>query len=265
MRQSFVLLLFSSPWLACAPPPDLGGADTGAVNASADGMDGADGADDTATDDDGGGEGVPGADLDVALLDRSAPGGECGFPTAGDAGYGTAVGQRLENNAAFQLIDCEGNTLQLADFLCEREGGGYNAGILLNLGAGWCAPCQEETLEFPELYAEYHDRGIEIVQVMFQDWTAQAPTKSFCEDWSTGMWNADGSSTDVGLSLQFPVLVDQVNDWTAIYLQDPQSATPVNMLIDANGNIRWKIEGQKPDVATLRAQFDLVLANPYGG
>jgi hypothetical protein len=37
------------------------------------------------------------------------------------------------------------------------------------------------------------------------------------------------------------------------------------MLIDANGNIRWKTEGQKPDPAILRTQFQLVLDDPYGG
>ncbi len=260
MRQSSLLLVVSAGALACAPPPDLGGLDTGAADASAEGMGG--GGESVG---DEGEDALAGADLDASRLDRTGAGGRCGFPSPGDAGYGTDVGQRLENNAGLQLVDCEGNPLQLADFFCERDGGGYNAAILLNIGAGWCAPCQEETREFPELYAEYHDRGIELVQVLFQDWTAQAPTKTFCADWSAGMWHSGGQTQDVGLDLPFPVLLDQVNDWTAVYLQDPQSATPVNMLIDANGNIRWKLEGQKPDVATLRTQLDLVLANPYGG
>jgi thiol-disulfide isomerase/thioredoxin len=258
MRQSFLLFTSSLVLGACAPPPDLGG---GATD------DAADAAGDDATDDgvDGGTAGGPaGVSLDAARLDRSGEGGRCGFPSAGPEGYGANVGQRLANSAAFQLIDCEGNVVQLADYFCEREGGGYNAGVLINIGAGWCAPCQEETREFPELYEEFHDQGIEFVQVLFQDWNAQAPTKTFCSDWSTGQWSGADGAQDVGLDLQFPVLLDQVNDWTAIYLQDPQSATPVNMLLDANGNIRWKIEGQKPDPAVLRAQFGLVLADPYG-
>lgn len=245
--------MVASTALGCAPPPVIPGSDDTGAQASGDG-------DSTA------GAAMDGAALDPLMLDRSESAGPCGYPGPGDAGYGTDVGQRLADSGSFELIDCEGNPFSLADFMCEREGGGYNAGVLLNLGAGWCGPCQEETLEFPEVYEEYHSRGIEIVQVMFQDWDAQAPTRSFCSDWSEGQWRtgADGSVQDVGVRLHFPVLLDQINDWTSIYLQDPQSATPVNILIDANGNIRWKLEGQQPELDLLRAQFDLVLADPYG-
>ena len=203
--------------------------------------------------------------LDVERLDRSADTGPCGYPGPGSSGYGTGVGQRLANSDGFSLVDCAGTPHTLADFMCERnEGGGdFNRGVLVNLGAGWCGPCQEETLELPELYAEYRDRGIEIVQVMFQDWDAQAPTKSFCREWSTGQWDEIGMAPE-GLALEYPVLLDQIFDWTSIYLQDPQAATPVNLLIDANGNIRWKSEGQKVGLPTLRTQLDLVLEDPYG-
>ena len=203
--------------------------------------------------------------LDPARLDRSAEGGPCGYPGEGAAGYGTDVGQRLANSDGFTLIDCDGTERTLGDFLCERtEGAGdFNRGVLVNIGAGWCGPCQEETLEFPELYEEFHGEGIEIVQIMFQDWDAQSPTRGFCSDWTTGQWGEAGLQPE-GLSLAFPVLIDQIFDWTSIYLQDPQSATPVNLLIDANANIRWKSEGQKVGLPTLRAQLRLVLDDPYG-
>lgn len=219
--------------LACAPPPDLPGA--------------------------GGG-----ADLDVAQLDRESPGGACGHPSAGDAGYGVGVGQRLANNGELALVDCEGGDIELADFFCERDDGVFNRGIFINIGAGWCAPCQEETLELPPLYDEFHPRGIEFVQVLFQDWNAQAPTKQFCSDWRDGDWvAADGAEVDADTRLRFPVVMDQYFEWTAGYLADPASATPMNILVDANGNIRWKLEGQKPDLAVLRSQFELVIGDPY--
>jgi len=205
------------------------------------------------------------AALDVERLDRSVAEGPCGYPAEGASGYGTDVGERLANSEAFTLIDCDGNQHTLADYLCERsEGAGdFNRGVLINIGAGWCGPCQEETLEFPELYDEFHDQGIEIVQIMFQDWEAQSPTRTFCSDWTTGQWGEVGLSPE-GLSLRYPVLLDQIFDWTSIYLQDPQAATPVNILIDANANIRWKSEGQKIGLPTLRAQLQLVLDDPYG-
>jgi hypothetical protein len=120
-------------------------------------------------------------------------------------------------------------------------------------------------LEFPELYEEFHDRGIEFLQVLYQDWNAQTPTSTFCSDWSAGRWVGEGGSIEmVDIDVQYPVVIDQVFDWTSLYLQDPASATPVNMLVDANGNIRWKVEGQRPDPAVLRSQFELVIADPYG-
>lgn len=244
--------------LGCAPPPELGPS-----MATAAGEPGDSTADEGDAGDPDEGAGVA---LDETRLDRTEGVGACGFPSPGDAGYGGEVGQRLANNDGLRLVGCDGEAVELADFLCERAAGGYSAGILVNIGAGWCGPCQDETLEFPELYEEFHGRGIEIVQVLFQDWTAQAPTRAFCEDWSAGRWlvGDDASKEDVGVRIEFPVVLDQTGDWTARYLQDPESATPVNMLLDANGNIRWKAEGQKPDLATLRAQLELVLADPYG-
>lgn len=230
--NTFVFGVLAAVPLACAPPPDIGNTAAG--------------------------------DLDTARLDRESPGGACGHPSAGDAGYGVGVGQRLANNGDLALVDCEGGDIELADFFCERDDGVFNRGIFINIGAGWCAPCQEETLEFAPLYDEFHPRGIEFVQVLFQDWNAQAPTKQFCSDWRDGQWvSVDGDEVQADARLPFPVVMDQYFEWTAEYLSDPASATPMNILVDANGNIRWKLEGQKPDLAVLRSQFELVIGEPY--
>jgi thiol-disulfide isomerase/thioredoxin len=220
--------------IGCAPPPDFG--------------------------DDGTSEGG----IDEARLDRDASEGRCGYPSAGSSGYGIEVGQRLANSTTFELQTCDGTRVELSDWFCRRddEYGDFNRGILLNIGAGWCGPCQEETLKLPELYEEYHDQGIEIVQVMFQDWTGQAPDAQFCTDWATGQWAVDGG--DLAVELAYPVVLDESFDWASQYISDTMAAAPVNLLVDANGNIRWQVQGQKPDLAVLRTQLDLVLADPYG-
>lgn len=228
-----LLVLASTSFVACAPPPETDDPVTTA--------------DPT---DDGPGSADP---LDPAQLDRSEDGGECGYPSGP---YGTDVGERLANSAGFNLESCGGDVFDFDAVMCPDEG---HKAVLINIGAGWCGPCQEETLEFPELYDAYADQGLEIVQVMFQDWTAQLPTSSFCEDWVSGQWEGG----EVDLSLEFPVLLDQTNAWTGVYLQDPQAATPINLLIDANGNIRWKSEGQKVPSNVLRTQIEAVLASPY--
>lgn len=248
-------LCLSLALIGCAPPPDLGGDES---SSSASPTVGPGTADDSSGDEPTGSplEG----DLDPARLDRSVDEGPCGYPGPGPGGYGVEVGQRMANNTTQLLENCDEESVQLADFMCARSDGKNNRAILVNIGAGWCLPCQAETLEFPELYDEYRAQGLEIVQVMFQDWEAFAPTDGFCDDWSSGDWSAGGA---MGVPLEFPVLVDQVFDWGSIYLQDPQAATPINMLIDANGNIRWKLEAQQPSLEVLRAQIDLILEEPY--
>lgn len=220
---------------ACAPPPDFG--------------------------DDGPGDGA----IDETRLDRSTDGGRCGYPSAGPRGYGIEVGQRLANNATFELLTCDGAPVELADWFCRRDDayGDFNRGILVNIGAGWCGPCQEESLELPELYEELHDQGIEVVQVMFQDWTGQTPTAAFCADWSAGEWAED--ATGAAVPLPWPVVRDESFDWSSQFLPETMAAAPANLLVDANGNIRWQLQGQKPDLAVLRTQLELVLADPYGG
>lgn len=231
-RRAF-LVLASASVAACAPPPDTGD-DTGATaNPTGNGSGGSGG-------------------LDQSQLDRSVD-GQCGYP-AGP--YGTRVGDRLSNTLGFNLEGCDGDVVEFDSFMCPEAG---NKALLINIGAGWCGPCQEETLEFPELYDEFESQGLEIVQVLFQDWTSQLPTSSFCDDWVRGEW--EGGAVD--LDLAFPVLVDQTNEWTGVYLQNPEAATPINILIDANGNIRWKSEGQKVPLNVLRAQINAVLASPY--
>lgn len=223
--------------VGCAPPPEID-ANQSALATPMSGPD------------DGGG-----GDLDESKLDRE----EDGYPSAGREGYGTEVGERLANSDGLQLRDCDGEVRDFEEFFAVRDDGKYNRGILVNIGAGWCGPCQDETLEFTEVYEDYHDEGIEFVQVLYQDWSAQAPTTDFCEEWRTGKW--EGESVDI--DLPFPVFIDQINDWTSVYLQDPASATPINMLVDANANIRFKSVGVKLEPGDLRTQLDLVMGAPY--
>lgn len=241
--------------LGCAPPPMIGGDD----DTSTSGPDGSEGMEVTSADSTGTGSQST-CELDPALLDRMAEGGACGYPGPGPSGYGTEVGQRLANNTDEQLSTCDGEPVELADYLCSGEDGPCNRVLLVNIGAGWCLPCQAETLEFPELYEEFHDQGLEIVQVLYQDWVASAPTGAFCNDWASGNWSGGGGQ---GVALDFPVIMDQAFDWGSIYLQDPAAATPINMLIDANGNIRWKLEAQQAPLEVLRAQIELILEDPY--
>jgi len=195
--------------------------------------------------------------VDEARLDRSEALGECGYPGPGPNGYGTEVNQRIAN---FGVVDCELEAVEFADLFCPRDApspayADYNKAILLSIGAGWCEPCKTKTAELmPEIYDPLYEQGLAVVQVMFQDEQAMPPSSSFCRIWRDELFDEP---------LGFPVWLDQSFAWADEFLLDPQAATPVTMLIDANGNIRWKVEGQHPKDTYEQAL--LVLSSPYGG
>lgn len=192
--------------------------------------------------------------LDPELLDREVNLGPCGYPSAGDTGYGLEIGHRLDDISG--LIDCDGNPVQLADSFCPREDdyGDYNRVVLVSLGAGWCGPCIEETEHLMgDVYVPLHDDGVEIVQILFQDEQGLPPTKSFCMQWREETFDDP---------LAFPVVLDQTATWSDEVLSETGGALPMNFLLDANANIRWRALGENP--ADLVEQIEAVRSAPYG-
>ena len=166
--------------------------------------------------------------VDESRLDRSEQLGPCGYPGPGVDGYGTELGQRL---ADFTLIDCEGEEFQFAELMCKRDDayGDYNRAILLSIGAGWCEPCIEETeiLE-AEINQPYCGGGLRVVQALFQDEDGGPATKFACSQWRERF------------GLTFPVL----QDWQFITRKYFEAAqTPLNLLVDKNGVIRFRSTG----------------------
>lgn len=136
--------------------------------------------------------------------------------------YGTEVGELFED---ITLDDCDGNPVTFGDIL------GQSQLTLFNIGAGWCQPCVEESQKLDaDVFRAFCGRGLRVVQVLFQDEDAEVATKLFCSDWRQQF------------SLSFPVLVDPLFA-TGKYFQSVQSQTPINFLIDTNGEIVFKETG----------------------
>lgn len=171
----------------------------------------------------------------------------CGYPGPGAQGRGFNLGQRMEN---FVLTDCEGTEREFAEFFQAREDdyGEHNRVHLLSLAAGWCQPCIEETQTFPALYAEAHPRGLELVQVLFQDAQAQPPTLSWCRDWRDTY------------GLENPVFADQIGDLSNALMHS--GGLPVTLLIDANANIRFVEIASIP--MDIEGEIEAVLESPCG-
>jgi cytochrome c biogenesis protein CcmG/thiol:disulfide interchange protein DsbE len=71
----------------------------------------------------------------------------------------------------FTLKDINGADVRLADYKGKV--------VLLNFWATWCGPCKVEIPEFVELYAEYKDRGFEILGVLANDTPAPDQLRTF--------------------------------------------------------------------------------------
>ncbi|HSC39680.1 MAG TPA: TlpA disulfide reductase family protein [Chitinophagaceae bacterium] len=93
------------------------------------------------------------------------------FPAAvKQSSYGKAIAEALENRkkgvpgavaAGFSTTDINGQPLSLADFK-----GKY---VLVDFWASWCVPCRKGNPHLKELYAQYKDKGFEVIGVSDDD------------------------------------------------------------------------------------------------
>ena len=92
-----------------------------------------------------------------------------GFYQTGERTTGLSVGQlapELEgavDGRTEPLRDLDGDVISLESL--------RGSPVWLNFFATWCPPCQEETPVLRDTYAEYHDRGLELVAVSVQEST----------------------------------------------------------------------------------------------
>ena len=84
--------------------------------------------------------------------------------------YGKAIAEDLENRkkgvpgavaAGFSTTDINGQPLSLSDFK-----GKY---VLVDFWASWCVPCRKGNPHLKELYAQYKDKGFEVIGVSDDD------------------------------------------------------------------------------------------------
>ncbi len=150
--------------------------------------------------------------------------------------YGTDVGDTFED---ITLDDCDGAPVNFGDILGQSEL------TLFTIGAGWCEPCIEEseTLD-SEIFRSFCGRGLRVVQVLFQDDQSRAATGLFCQQWKERF------------EMSFPVLKDPLFE-TDRFFSDITAQTPVNVLVDSQGEIVFKEVGTP--AADLPQRIDALL------
>ncbi len=160
--------------------------------------------------------GADGGPLPPSCSVTEAP---AGFPYP-TGPYGSDVGAVFED---LTLEDCDGTPVSFGSVLAGAEL------VLFNVGAGWCQPCIEEskTLE-AAIFRPFCCRGLRAVQVLFQDEESRPATKLFCRQWKERF------------GISFPVLVDPLFSTQRLF---DRGQTPLNLLIDSSGVIRYRETG----------------------
>ncbi|MEN8222564.1 MAG: TlpA disulfide reductase family protein [Acidobacteriota bacterium] len=100
--------------------------------------------------------------------------------------------------------------------------------ILLNLSAMWCSPCRSEASELMEIYNTYKERGLEIVQCIYQDEEGNATDQSDIQRWINEFL------------LSFTVLTDPDSSLTGFFNFD---GIPFNIIIGRDFVIRYRRSG----------------------
>lgn len=133
---------------------------------------------------DGGGSGAGGSDdpyakeyaggYNVNTCGENLP--EAGSPTGASNGSFDmwAPGDILPN---YTFTDQNGEQVELYSF-CGNH-------VMLAFGAMWCPPCQDAAAEAQALQDEYADRGFQLIEVLIENSSGDAPSQSDLQSWQS--------------------------------------------------------------------------------
>ncbi|MBN2497973.1 MAG: redoxin domain-containing protein [Deltaproteobacteria bacterium] len=163
--------------------------------------------------------------------------------------YGTAYGETAENIQVERCI-CDGDepqggeALELADYLGAKA-------VLITVHAGWCTYCKQQSASMQhDLYEPYHDRGLEIMLVLFQD-DRRREDRDLLLDYCC--YYKDH------YHMAFDVVIDPGAAATGQFFRPDEAGTPLNMLLDDEMVIRYKVEGLIPDSHIIEGNIEGLL------
>ncbi len=143
--------------------------------------------------------------------------GETNNDNNDNGGNGQGIGDTIKS---FTENDQNGNTFSLDTFKGKV--------ILLNISAMWCGPCREEAPKLMELYNTYKERGLEIVQCIYQDENSLRSDQSDLQRWVKEF------------KISFTVVNDIDGSLTGYF---SFGGIPFNVIIGRDFKIKYRREG----------------------
>jgi len=151
--------------------------------------------------------------------------------------YGSDVGDPL---VPFRFPDCAGEEQALYGLAhCTASV------TVVNVAAGWCEPCFQETEELQAEIVERYGGAVRVVQLLFQDASYGDVDGAECNAWverfgTVGVETLVATIAEVG-----PYLVDD--------------SVPSTLVLDRDGRVRLTLDGTEPGLPNVRAAIDAVL------
>ncbi|GAB4195279.1 MAG: hypothetical protein OHK0013_01320 [Sandaracinaceae bacterium] len=158
------------------------------------------------------------------------------------APYGIRVGDRMEG---FVLPRCDGTMMDLYDGqLCAHRL------TVVTISAGWCGSCATQSVQLTrEIVEPYRDRGVRVVEVIYEDDEYGPPDAAFCRQWSSmgGVEGVEVVYNPTGVVPPFGVGADA-------------RSLPITVIADQSGTIRAVLSGTSEGLSELKQAIDAALA-----
>ena len=132
----------------------------------------------------------------------------------------SAASQAVEVTGAapdFTLKSTDGENLKLGELRGQV--------VLVNFWASWCGPCRQEMPLLDQIYSQYKALGFTVLGVNVDEDVAQA------------------NMLLKKVQVSFPVVYDTANKVSELY---QVSGMPTTVIIDRDGNMRYRHEGYLP-------------------
>ncbi len=182
------------------------------------------------------------ASVSGCAWESGGPGSDAGDQDGNNANYppppyGANYGDTVENFRLEEVLcggeAARGRAIYAANFMDAKA-------TLVTVHAGWCSVCKSQAATMEDgFYQKYKDQGFRILLVMFEDDQGGSEEQTLMDYTCTYREH---------YHITFTLAVDPGAAVMGQFFRPTQAGTPLNMLLDRDMVIRYKVEGVIPDV-----------------